>query len=717
MVYFASSRWISEYIRKRGWPHAPVFRRRFNVASFKDAKCAICGLGFFELRLNGEKVGDDLMTPCITRYDVRSEYLVYDVAQYLHKGENVAEVVLGNGMFNQITNDIFRSERTIWKSDPKFILDLQLDGASALVSDSKWLVAHGPIVSNSIRTGEKYDARNELAEWKAGEEPEAAIWNRVYVTNSPGGALSLAEEPPCRVVQELNPVASWRTDDGAVIYDFGANIAGNCEISALGPAGGTITLIHGEKLDDARNLDNSHIGMYTLDKAFQTDVYTFGDKPCKWHPTFGYHGFQYVKAILSEGVSLNSIKARFIRSAFPVIAQVATSNETINRLLENNLRSFEANFVNIPTDCPHREKMGWTGDAQLAAELGLWYYDSKENYRAWLHSMRDCQRQDGQIPGMVPYCDHWQFGPCWDGALIILPYQIWRFTGDETPVRENYAAGKRLMQYFASLAEDDIIDFGPGDWDHVEQERAIKGVVDATAYYCVCARNMAQMALVVEEFDDVEHWSALAERIKAAFQKRFCRPDGHCAEDQSTALALALTLDLAPAEERDAMAQRLNKRMLDINCHADFGITGAKAVPRALAENGYFDTALAIFTQKEYPGWGWWLEQGATSFWETWKGHQSRNHIMFGDMGAWLWEFAGGISPLKPAFREFAVRPPKTSLLESFSGKHETPFGTLEWSWKKNSGTLIVPPCCIAHCTLPNGENSDLHEGAHSLYW
>ena len=167
-LIFDGAYWISEYIRKRGWAHAPVFRKRFNVENFSEAQCAICGLGFFELRLNGRKVSEDLMTPTITRYDVHCEYLLYDVTDYLVPGENIVEVVLGNGMFNQITNDVFRSEHPIWKSDPKFILNLLVDNRSVLVSDRDWLVAHGPIVSNSIRTGEKFDARIKLADWVPG---------------------------------------------------------------------------------------------------------------------------------------------------------------------------------------------------------------------------------------------------------------------------------------------------------------------------------------------------------------------------------------------------------------------------------------------------------------------------------------------------------------------------------------------------------------------
>ena len=723
--FFTSSRWVSEYRRKRGWAHAPVFRKRFQVGEFSNARCAISGLGFFELRINGRKVGDDLMVPSTTRYDVRTEYLVYDVAEYLKKGENVAEVILGNGTFNQITSDIFRSEHAIWKSDPKFIIDLQLDGKSVLVSDRDWLVAHGEITSNSHRTGEKFDARLRLADWQEGVEPDPEVWHEVYLINSPGGRLTQMRHPACRITGELTAVDSWQLEDGSMLFDFGKNIAGNCQIKVSGPAGSSVKLIHAEKLDDKRDLDREHISIYTFhDENFQTDIYTLDDSGEQvWNPTFGYHGFQYVKVVCENGAELKSITARIIRNDFAVIGKCTTSDAVLDKLVSMALTSYESNFVNIPTDCPHREKMGWTGDAQLAAELALWHYDGGTTYESWLHTMRDCQRLDGQVPGMVPYSDHWQFGPVWDGALIIIPYQIWRFTGNERVVKDNYQAAVKLMEYFDGLAVDDALDIGPGDWCHVEQERAIRGDVDSTAYYYLCAKDLAEMAPVAGFPGDRAKWSALAERIKKSFQRKYCHGDGHCDKDQSTALALALTFNLVPEGERAIMAKRLNDRMTEVDYCADFGITGAKAVPRALAENGYFDTALKVLTQKKFPGWGWWLEQGATSFWETWKGDQSRNHIMFGDVAAWVWEFAGGLHPETSGvgFKNFTVQPPVTELLDNFECEHQTPHGLLKWAWQKNgssfNGTLTVPENCTAKCILPGRDAIVLNGGTHQLEW
>ncbi len=736
---FGGARWIAEYAMRRGGKHAPVFRRRFFMKPWRRARCAICGLGHFHLRFNGRAVSDDLLTPAFTRYDLRCEYYLYDVTDFLIPGENVVEIVLGNSFYNQTAPDRLRSERQIWSSDPRLLFHLTADDRSILVSDQTWRVAHGPIVENTVRTGEKYDARLELPPWQPEIEPDPAVWRPACLTHAPGGLLEQATAPACRVMRTLKVRRMHPTADGAMLYDFGENIAGNCRIVVTGSAGATLRLVHGEKLNAAGDLDNGHIGLYTLTPDFQTDVYTLDDRPeQEWAPLFSCHGFQYVKVFSEGGAELKSITARVIRSSFDRIGSAHCADAALRVLTVLALRSYEANFVNTPTDCPHREKMGWTGDAQLTAELGLWYYRVGENYRAWLKSIRDCQRMTGQIPGTVPYCNHWQFGPVWDSALIVLPYQVWRFTGDEAIVRENYAAGRKLMQYFADIAQDDIIAFGPGDWAHpgrsdgnpggitaADLQTIIPGSVDATAYYYRCAEYMTEMARVAGTPEECREFAALAARIKAAFQREFCRPGGHCAGDEATALGLALDHGLVDGAEKTAMAARLDERMRRVAYRADFGISGAKAVPRALAANGYFDTALQVLTQRRFPGWGHWLVRGATSLWESWGGDKSRNHVMFGDLGAWLWEYAGGVRPeiSGPGFAVFQVEPPGTERLAFFEGRHEVAGrGELRWAWRREGethvGELWVPPGCVARFRVPGEpEAQSLTEGRHVLQW
>ena len=245
---WGKARWIGAHVRCSSLEYAPVFRRRFIAKPFKKAVCAICGLGHFQLKINGKLVSSDLMTPAFTRYDVRVEYYLYDCTEFIQAGENVIEVMLGNGMFNPVTIDKFHSERREWRSDPKFILNLQLDNESALVSDTSWYSAAGAITENSIRTGEKFDANRQLPEWEVGEKIDENVWSKAVISDAPGGKLDQATAPACRVIAELEVEKTWQLPDGAVMYMFPENIAGNCRLTVDGEAGSVVRLEHGELL-------------------------------------------------------------------------------------------------------------------------------------------------------------------------------------------------------------------------------------------------------------------------------------------------------------------------------------------------------------------------------------------------------------------------------------------------------------------------------------
>ncbi len=721
---FGEVHWIAEFIRKTGQAHGPVFRKQFTAGKIKNAECRICGLGFFELYINGCKIGDDVMTPDFTRYDRHALYYVYNVSKQLRQGENIAEIRLGNGFFNEVDPDVWRCEGAEWRSDPKFIMNLVADGQSILVSDTSWLVAEGPVTFNGIRTGEHYDARRQIPDWMPGETPDQTIWNRVYRTDSPGGELVPARGVPCRLTQRLAPVKTWKLHNNAQIFDFGVNIAGFTEIEVVGEAGAKVIIDHAERLNPAGDLDNIHNAQYTLKGDFQRNIYTLQGRADgeRWHPAFTYHGFQFAKITIDGNAELRTVTGCVVRSGFDEIGAVETSVPMLNRIVECAKRSYESNFVGMPTDCPHREKLGWTGDAALACELGLWFYRAAGNYRDWLQSMGDCQRPSGQVPGIVPIAKHWQFGPVWDGALILIPYEVYRFTGDSQIVCENYAAGVRLMEYFDSLAQQDLIEFGPGDWCHVERERAIAPEIDASAIWKLCADCMRQMAPIAGHDADVAHWAELSRRIAAAFHAKYYHGDGHYALDEMTALALALTAQITPPGEVAPTAARLNKLVCDNQYRIDFGIVGAKYVPRALAAHGYIDTALELLTQPEFPGWGWWIRQGATTLWETWLGHQSLNHVMFGDVGAWTMEFALGLAPddKAPGFKHFFATIPDCGKLEHASGTHLSPHGEIHFAWRRTGERrwhveLHVPDGCQATVNCPGGSPMNLAGGTHEF--
>ncbi|MCL1909541.1 MAG: family 78 glycoside hydrolase catalytic domain, partial [Kiritimatiellaeota bacterium] len=355
---------------------APLFRREFTLgAKPVSATLRVCGLGFHEARVNGAKVGDHVLDPVPTQYDVRTRYVTHDITAMLRKGANAVGVMLGNGWYNCHTAEVWHFDKASWRDYPKLLLQLDItlaNGKSVRVcSDPEWRFAEGPVRFDALRNGEFYDAREERPGWDAPGFDDSA-WARAIIVPGPGGALEEQTAPPCKVFETIKPVCGVGrvVRPGVTLFDFGVNIAGWVRLTAKGEAGREVVLRYGERVNEAGELDQKSISGLIMAGEIQTDRYTFkGGATETWEPRFTYHGFQYVQAEnLPPGATL---EARVVRSAFAEAGSIETSDETLNKLVEITLRAYRSNFVGIPTDCPHREKNGWTGDAQLASHTGI----------------------------------------------------------------------------------------------------------------------------------------------------------------------------------------------------------------------------------------------------------------------------------------------------------------------------------------------------------
>ena len=332
----------------------------------------------------------------------------------------------------------------------------------------------------------------------------------------------------------------------------------------------------------------------------------------------------------------------------------------LDKLLELTKRSYESNFVGIPTDCPHREKNGWTGDVQLACESGLFLYDSMTDYGHFLDCVADTQRPSGQLPCIAPsgiWGYNWGCGPAWDMVLFVLPYQIYRFYGNDEYIRRHYDDMVRYIEFCRQMERGDgLLYHGLGDWCPVEHFRMTKCEITLTACYYDIVCKMVFFANILGRKDDEKYYLALADKIRSAFNEAFVRENGIVGDDTWAALSCALYCDIVSGDDARLIADRLVGKVRENAHRVDFGILGAKYVPHVLVRYGYADDALKLFTQTEYPGWGNWVKRGATTLWETWSGLHSRNHIMFGDVANWCFEHLGGIRmnggkvELKPVF-------------------------------------------------------------------
>ncbi len=687
------ARWISGDTASPDKP-APVMLKEFALDILpQKAVFTVSVAGWCEVRVNGKKVGQNVLTPTTCQPDMRISRLDFNVTDLLNKGSNSLEVLLGNGWQNTFTIDTWGFCDAPWKSCPKICGALKCDGNTQFVTDGSWRVYDSPIIFNSLRNGEWYDARRE---GKRINERPAKIERY-----APWGRVSSDDSVPCRAGETFEPKNVEKTPRGQELYDFGANIAGWCEIVVEGEEGAKVALDYDESITSNKTL-LGHINIYTQGcgekRPVQHDEYTLAGRMGgeRWHPRFTYHGFRYVAVKVEGRARLKSIRARFVHSGFARAGTLATSDKTFAALQSATERSYLSNFVGIPTDCPHREKNGWTGDAQLAMETGLWNFDAKDSYIHFLRMMLDAQRPNGAVPCILPCTPKfgfgWGSGPAWDAILFEIPWQIFRFYGDNAPAREAYSAMKRYLAFVSAKADDEgLYDYGLGVWCRWREDKCGPSVrLTDSAYVYQFNRRLAFWAERFGEMEYAAELTAVAERIKARFNAAFYKGEGVYAEGRLTALAAPPSFKGLCADGEDTIvAQKLVEAVRKGGHKANFGILGAKWGPRVLAEYGYANDAFRMFVQPEMPGWAHWLMFGDGTLRENWDDVGSHNHIMFGDLSAWAYECAAGIVPLEPGFRKVAFRPHVLDGVESLTVTHKTPFGEIRAGWKTVNGKPV----------------------------
>ena len=695
---------------------APYFRRTFRYdGNAKSAEVFFCGLGWSELYLNGKKVGDSVLTPSVTQYDRRARYVRYDVTGLLRSGENVFGVILGNGWYDCSTQEVWHFDKASWQDYPKFLFELLLDGACALCSDDSWrcLKEDGPIRFNELRNGEFYDARRETVGWSESGFDDSS-WMPGKIVPGPGGVLTEQTMPPCKVMRRLSPVAILPDVEGGRIYDFGQNITGWARIRVKGTSGAELALAYSEEI--SLNKDQilpRKMAAFIKSGKFQTDSYILrGGGEETWEPRFTYHGFRYLQIRTEGDADVLEVQGCLVHTAFQKLTEFESSDPVLNKLHACTLWSFVDNFTGIPTDCPHREKNGWTGDALMAAETGLSHFDLAASYHDWLQTMADAQRPNGQLPGIVPTSGwgfNWGSGPAWDSAFLLIPWYVYLYTGETRIIEENYGAMKRYLDFCRTMAKDDLLDFGLGDWCHVDISRITEVRLTSTGFYHLDLTTMRKCAELLGRASDAAEFERRARMVKKSFQNTFYRGDGIFGKGEQTALACALYCGLCSPEETVPTAQKLNEAVIRNQYRADFGILGAKWVPRALAENGFGETAYRLISQPAFPGWVDWVNRGATTLWENWFGTSSQNHIMFGDIAAWMIQYLGGIVPDErhPGFSELTIRPLVPRDLNFLKVSRKIPAGIVSVEWGKTKDKLqlrlAVPEGIPCRVFLPDG--------------
>jgi len=725
---------LKKYVRP-----APYLRKRFVLSGpFQSAVLYLASGGWHELYVNGVKADDRVLTPCMSQFNVHVNYLEYDLTGLLRCGENAITVLLGNGAFNSQTNDVWNFNHTAWRDYPRMRCDLVVDGKLALRSDRHWKCASSPIVFDSWRSGEAYDFVKEIPGVFEADFDDSA-WGEAFPVRPAPGELILEEMEPCRICEKSAPVSSRQLDGETICYDMGKSITGWAEVEIeLAEALSEpveMLLEFSDRLNPDGTADRPPIAAYTLAPwDFQTGRITLAPGGTKflWRPHFTYYGYQFIHLHCKElkKIKLLRVEAQFIHNDFADVGDFTSSNEELNRLQAVIRRSFLTNFTGIPTDCPHREKLGWTGDHSMAMATGLWNFDAIKAYKHFLQIFVDTQRPSGELAPIAPNPGWWwNCGPGFDYVLFQGAWELYRIGGDDSVIRHHYDAMKRYLQFTEFMEVDGLVEYGLGDWGHPERElgenstRMASMRLVCSAWVYSMWERLAVFAKMTGHEADVSWAQSKAAQFRQNIRREFLHDDGSVDRyDQAASLACVLFFHFCTEEEAPALVARLVKRVRDFGHKADFGIFGAKWIPRVLGDYGYAEDALKIFLQKEFPGYGYMLEQGATTLWEFWNGKDSRDHTMFGDPSAWCFEYLAGIRPRfdGPAFMKVDLVPNVVPQLDSCQAHHTLPNGRgIQAGWQRQDGkalyTVAIPAGTQATLRLPGKAPQMLQPGEYSF--
>jgi alpha-L-rhamnosidase len=703
---------------------APMLRKTFALEkTIQRATAYVSGLGYYELSVNGKKVGDHELDPKFTRYDRRVLYVTYDVTAQLKPGRNALGVMLGNGWYNYHVKNAWDFDTAPWRGRPKLLLRVDIDFADGtkqvVVSDDSWKHATGPIQFDGLLSGEVYDARLEKAGWDSAGFDDST-WAAAKVVEAPKGKLTAQMVQPIRITEVLRPVKVSQPKPGVFVYDMGQNIAGKARLTVSGPAGTEVKLQYAEMLRPDGTINPDNIKAFCKSAEFQTERYLLKGAGTEiWQSRFMYHGFQYVQVTGFPGEpKLENLQALVMHTDVESVGAFECSNALLNKIQQCTRWSYLNNLHGHPTDCPQREKNGWTGDAHLAAETGLYNFDAAAAYTQWMKDFKDEQRDSGELPGIVPtggWGYAWGSGPSWDSAYVLIPWYLYQYCGDARILADHYDNLKRYVDYLGRKTRNGIVGIGLGDWCPAKTTTPEK--VTSTGYYYCDAVIVSKIAAILGKTEDAQTYAKLADDIKQVFNREFVNPQTkQVAGGTQTALSCALYQGLALPAEVDAIVSNLVANVERQGNHLDCGILGTKYLLHALSDNGRADVAYKITTQTTAPGWGAWINQGATTLWEEWGGGGSHNHVMFGDVSAWMFETLAGIRPDPAAagFKKIIIKPEIVGDLTWVKGSYNSGYGRIASAWKIDGNKLTlsvtIPPNTTATVHVPAKDVSSVRE-------
>ncbi len=737
MGFVAPDQWQPEWIGSA--ERTPLLRKEFNVAKpVQRAWVYASALGLYELRLNGQKVGNDLFAPGWTDYRKRVQYQRHDVTALVKTGANALGATLAPGWF---AGRIAWFKNDMYGQQMFFATQLHVEFADGtqqvIATDGSWKTSPGPLTASDIQDGDQYDARLEKTGWDRPGYDESA-WTAVQVKTN-DRQLVAQQDQTVGAVQEITPLTVKESSPGVYVYDLGQNITGVVRLKAQGAAGTTITLKHAERLNPDGTLDVTNLKL-----AKATDTYVVkGPGEEIFQPQFTFHGFRWFSVEgLAQAPALTAVTGIVVGTRLPETGSLQTSDAELNHLFSNIRWTARNSYLSVPMDSTQRsERLGWTGDANVMTATSAWIFDISRFFGKWETDILDAQSWskgefDGGMPNVAP---RWQpkdggTGGGWGDVGVNLPYTVWQRYGDTGIVRTSYVGMKKWLTFLEKNSQGHIIPAKArisraGDWENADDDTP-KDLI-GTFYYALNVAQVAEMAAALGEAADAAAYRKQFEAIRAAMIKTFLAPDGKFSSGSQTAQVFALHLGLYPDEMRERV---LAKLVANIRAHADHlttGYLGSQWLLQVLADNGRADLAYKILLQKSGPSWLFMASNGQTSLWEGWDSlkpdgtfgskRTSLGHSALGSCGDWMFQGIGGLvpDPANPGFKHFTLRPIPGGTLTHAEMKFQSPHGQIasKWALKDERFTLDVevPVNTTATIVLPTAAAVGVTEGGRPV--
>jgi alpha-L-rhamnosidase len=711
---------------------APVLHAALDVpGEVVKARLYATAHGLYEARLNGHRVGDQVLAPGWTSYTQRLRYQTYDVTDLVREGGNELEVLQGNGWYRGRLG--FRGRRGLYGDRLALLTQLEVttsDGAVHLLStDSSWAVRESGVLADDLYDGQRTDLR-----LGTGGRTDA-----VEVVDADLARLVAPDGPPVRVTQTLPVTAVFSSPSGATLVDFGQNLVGWVRLRVRDQAPGQEVVVR-----HAEVLEGGELGVRPLRTAKATDSYLLAGAPLEvLEPSLTFHGFRYAEISGLPEVRAEDVEAVVVGSDLRRTGWFSSSDPQLDRFHENVVWGMRGNFLDVPTDCPQRdERLGWTGDIQVFAPTASFLFDSAGFLTSWLADLAAEQRPDGSVPLVVPDVIESPLpaAAAWGDAATLVPWVLYQRTGDVGLLERQLPSMRAWVDCIAGLAGVDRLwtgGFQLGDWldptaphDAPFEAQADPDVV-ATAYLARSAEVVGLAAAVAGDADVAEKYARLAGEVRDAFAREFVTAGGRVLSDCPTVYALALEWALL---RTDGQRHRAGDRLADLVRSSGFristGFVGTPLIMDALTNSGHLDVAHRLMLQTGCPSWLYAVTMGATTVWERWDAMlpdgsinpgqmTSFNHYALGAVADWLHRTVAGLAPAAPGYRELLVRPAPARSLTAASARHRTPYGDAEVAWERSEGRLqlrvVVPVGAAATVHVPGrAEPVRVGHGTHT---